>query len=221
MTTIGLNPLAKLWLGCTAVAAVWVSRSLSTLCVEAGVVAVLLVWTQGQKRAGIRTIGPMAAAAAVVGVIFFDPATALLLALRVFNLLGVCLFAFSRIRPEEIGAALTQLRLPSGLVFMLTASLRYVPLMHRRIRSIRDAQQARGIDLRWRLKNAGNWMAFLAPLLVQSFLLADDLALALESRGFSRKNRSVRRRTRLTPRDGALMAAAVLALAVLACWEIG
>jgi energy-coupling factor transport system permease protein len=157
----------------------------------------------------------------VVGLLFFDPETALMLGLRTFNLLGGSLIAFSVVSPEEMGAALRQLRLPQGFVFMLTAGLRYVPLMEHRIRSIRDAQQSRGIDLRFRLKNARNWMAFLAPLLVQCFLLADELALAMESRGFSRPGRTCRRQVGLTRRDGLVMAAALGLLAALAYWERG
>jgi energy-coupling factor transport system permease protein len=129
--------------------------------------------------------------------------------------------AFGVISPEEMGAALRQLRLPHGLVFMLTAGLRYVPLMENKIRSIRDAQQARGIDLRFRLKNVRNWMTFLAPLLVQSFRLADELAMAMESRGFSRPGRTCRHQAKLTRRDGVVMAAALGLLAALAYWERG
>jgi energy-coupling factor transport system permease protein len=204
-----------------AITAVWVSRSMTALGFQAAILAALLWRLQRRQGRSFSLIWPMTAIVAIVGLLFFDIETALYLTLRVFNLLGVSLIAFRFIAPEEIGAVMTQLRLPRGLVFMLTAGLRYVPLIENKIRAIRDAQQARGIDLRPRLKNARNWIAFLAPLLVQSFLLADELAVALESRGFSRRNRTARRRSRLTLRDGALMAGTLMALLALAYWERG
>jgi energy-coupling factor transport system permease protein len=216
-----LNPLTKLWLGCMAIAAVWVCRSVPVLGLQAAILTVLLLRPRRRQGRHFSLIWPMTVMVAVAGLLFFDIETAFFLTLRVFNLLAVSLTAFSFISPEEIGAAMMQLRLPVGLVFMLTAGLRYVPLMENKIRSIRDAQQSRGIDLRPRLKNAGNWMAFLTPLLVQSFLLADELAVALESRGFARRNRSVRRQSRLTLRDGAFMVGALIALLALAYWERG
>ena len=221
MASDPLSPLAKLSLGCMAVAAVWVCRSVPVLGLQAAILTVMLFRLRRRQGRHFGLIWPMTVMVAVVGLLFFDIETAFFLTLRVFDLLGVSLIAFRFISPEEIGAAMTRLRLPVGLVFMLTAGLRYVPLMENKIRSIRDAQQARGIDLRPRLKNARNWMAFLAPLLVQSFLLADELAVALESRGFSRRNRSLRRRSRLTLRDGAFMAGALIGLLALAYWERG
>ncbi len=216
-----LSPLAKLWLGAMAVAAVWVCRSTPVLGLQAAILTALLFRPQRRQRRHFRLIWPMTVMVAVVGFLFFDTETAFFLTLRIFNLLAVSLIAFRFISPEEIGAAMTQLRLPRALVFMLTAGLRYVPLLENKIRSIRDAQQSRGIDLRPRLRNACNWMAFLAPLLVQSFLLADELAVALESRGFSRRNRSIRRQRRLTLRDGAFMAGALISLLALTYWERG
>jgi energy-coupling factor transport system permease protein len=104
---------------------------------------------------------------------------------------------------------------------MLTAGLRYVPLIEQKIRSIRNAQRARGIDLRPRLKDMGNWMALLLPLLVQSALLADELALAMEARGFSSTKRKSRPPAKLRVRDWAVMIAALCALALVVYWERG
>jgi energy-coupling factor transport system permease protein len=147
----------------------------------------------------------------LVGWGFFDVETAVRLALRLFCLLGASAACFAAVSPEETGAVLAALRVPRGPAFVLTAGLRYVPLVRARLQAIRDAQQARGIDLRPRVRNIGHWMALLLPLLVQSLLLADELALAMESRGFA----SPRRRPRPLPRPGARdWAVRVAALAV-------
>jgi energy-coupling factor transport system permease protein len=217
-----LSPVTKLALAVMAVAAVLASRSPGVLLAEAALVAAAVLLGPRVRRARYAgLIWPMTVMVGMVGLAFFDPETALVLGLRVFNLLGAALIAFSVVSPEDMGAALRQLSLPYGFVFMLTAGLRYVPLMENKIRSIRDAQQARGIDLRLRLKNLRNWAAILAPLLVQSFLLADELAMAMETRGFSRRNRTCRHQAKLTRRDGVVMAAALGILTALAFWERG
>jgi energy-coupling factor transport system permease protein len=219
---ITISPVAKLALAVMAVAAVLLSRSPGVLLWEAALIAAAgLLGSRGRWARYAGLIWPMSVMVAVVGLLFFGPETALVLGLRVFNLLGAALITFSAVSPEEMSAALRQLRLPQGFVFMLTAGLRYVPLMENKLRSIRDAQQARGIDLRFRLRNVPNWMAFLAPLLVQSLLLADELAIAMESRGFSRPGRTCRRRVRLTRWDALVVGTGLALLAALAHWESG
>jgi energy-coupling factor transport system ATP-binding protein len=217
-----LNPLTRLLLLAAGVGAVLASRSMVALAAEAAGVAILLLLSGRERRVrSLRLMGPMVGLVFVLGGVFFDLEMAAALALRVFSLLGIAAVCFASLRPEEVGAALAGLKVPPGPAFMLTAGLRYVPLIEKKIRSIRDAQQARGIDLRPRLKNIGHWMALLLPLLAQCFILADELALALEARGFSGKRRTPRRPARLQVRDGAVMAAALGALALLIYWESG
>jgi energy-coupling factor transporter ATP-binding protein EcfA2/energy-coupling factor transporter transmembrane protein EcfT len=216
-----LSPLTRLVLLFAGVSAVLASHSTGTLVAEAAGVAVLLLSSRERQVRSLRLMGPMVALVFVLGFVFFDLEGALSLALRVFSLLGISAVCFASLRPEEVGASLAELKIPPGPAFMLTAGLRYVPLIEQKIRSIRDAQQARGIDLRPKLANVGHWMALLLPLLVQCFLLADELALAMEARGFSDKRRTLRRPARLGFRDWAIMAAVFCALLLLIYWERG
>jgi energy-coupling factor transporter transmembrane protein EcfT len=55
----------------------------------------------------------------------------------------------------------------------------------------------------------------MAPLLIQAFQLADELAEAMESRGFGRPGRTFMREYRLRAVDWGLMVAAVGVLAVV------
>jgi energy-coupling factor transport system ATP-binding protein len=218
----GLSPLTRLALMCAGVAAVLATRSVPLLALQAAAVGLLLLRQDRRRRIGsLRLSGPMTALVFGLGLVFFDPATALALALRVFSLLGISAVCFAALPPEELGAALGLLNVPRGPAFMLAAGLRYVPLIEQKIRAIRDAQQARGIDLRPRLRNIANWLALLLPLLVQSFLLADELALAMEARGFSSRTRRPPRPARLQPKDWAVLAAALLGLGLLIGWESG
>ena len=208
-----LNPATRLMLLVVATGLVLATRSLSTLA--AGALAVLVLLAAGGAASlvqRLRLITPMAGLVLLIGWGFFDAPTGAALGLRVFCLLGASAACFATGSPEETGAALAALGIPRAPAFVLTAGLRYVPLVRARLQAIRDAQQARGIDLRPRVRNLGNWMALLLPLLVQSLLLADELALAMESRGFA----SIKRRPRPLPRPGAwdwVVRAAALAVA--------
>jgi energy-coupling factor transport system permease protein len=113
------------------------------------------------------------------------------------------------------------MKIPFGFVFMLTTAVRFVPLMQNKILCIREAQMSRGIDLRLKLKNAKNFMSMLGPLLLQSFILADELAVAMEVRGYSRKNRSFRKDYRLGFMDYIIMIASIGTLIMFIWWETG
>jgi energy-coupling factor transport system permease protein len=169
----------------------------------------------GKLNQSFRLMIPMVSLVFIMGVIFFDFKIAFLLSTRLFNLLTVAILFFRAITPEEMGDALRKIGIPFGFSFILTTGMRYVPLIEQKIRSIIDAQQARGIDLRPRFKNIKNFMALLMPLLVQAFLLSDELALALESRGFGSKQRSSRRQYHLSIIEIMMMAVSLALLAAL------
>ncbi len=111
--------------------------------------------------------------------------------------------------------------IPYEVVFILTTALRHVPLIGAKIRNIINAQQSRGIDLSTRLKNAVNLMALLMPLVVQSFLLSDEIVMAMETGGFGRKGRSSRRKYQLTFMDWGLITAGLIFLLMFFWWERG
>jgi len=217
------DPRTKLALGIMAVAAVLVTHRAGTLA--AGCAIVLLsvpLMGMGRKFIGsLRLIGPMLGLVFVMGLIFFDLKTALFLGVRLVSLMTVSFIFFQSVAPEEMGDAMGKLGMPFAFSFILTASLRYVPLIGRKTRGIIDAQQARGIDLKPRIRNISHFMALFMPLLVQAFILSDELALAMESRGFGCKNRTSRRTYHITPGEYALMAASLALLAALIWWENG
>jgi len=190
------DPRTKLALGLMAVAAVFIARDPEALLLEC--VALLITipllgltraWTQS-----LRFVLPMVALVFAVALFSFDLLIASVLSIRLFNLLNVSFVFFRTVSPEELGGALRKMGIPYGFAFLLTSSMRYVPLIGEKLRNIIDAQRSRGIDLRLRLKNVPNFMALLMPLLAQSFVLSDELAMAMESRGFGRKGRSSRTR---------------------------
>ena len=216
-----LDPRTRLALGLMAIAAVFVARKPEALLVEAIILLAALPLLGMGKEWGhsFRYFWPMLGLVFVIAFFSFNLQTAWLLAIRLFNLLTVSFVFFRTVSPEEMGAALQRLGVPYGFAFILTTAMRYVPLVRQKIRNIIDAQSSRGIDLRPRLRNVANFMALLMPLLAQSFVLSDELAVAMESRGFGRKGRSSRRQYGLTFLDYSLMVGALLLLVLFAFWE--
>ena len=218
-----LDPRTKLGLGLMAIAAVFIAKEPKTLLVESIILlAALPLLRMGKDLLhSLRYYWPMVGLVFIISFFSFDFRVALVLAVRLFNLLTVSFIFFRAVSPEETGDALQKIGVPYGLAFMLTTSMRYVPLIGQKIRHIIDAQSSRGIDLRLRLKNVGNFTALLMPLLAQSFVLADELALAMESRGFGRKGRSSRKHYRITFLEYALLLSALTLLVIFAWWERG
>ena len=217
------DPRTKLALGLMAIGAVFIAQAPETVLLEC-IALLVTIPLLGLTRAwahSLRFALPMVALVFAIALFSFDIRVALVLSVRLLNLLAVSFVFFRAVSPEEVGGALKKMGLPYGFVFILTTAMRYVPLIGQKIRNIIDAQRARGIDLRPRLKNVPNFMALLMPLLVQSFILSDELAMAMESRGFGRKGRSSRKQYRLTVWEYALMLASLTFLLCFAWWERG
>jgi len=127
---------------------------------------------------------------------------------------------FKSVYPEDLGNALVRSGLPFSMAFMISASLQFIPIMKRKAAAVMDAQRARGIPLRpgWRLIRY--YPAFLIPLLLQSFQLAEELAEAMEARGFGRPHRSFLKTYRLGGMDWGVLAAAAALLCALVYFKL-
>jgi energy-coupling factor transport system permease protein len=218
-----LDPRTKLVVGVMAVAAVFIAVKPLTLVIQCAIVLLSLPMMGMSKTLmrSFRLVVSMIALVFVVTFITFGFRVAGFLSLRLFTLLTVSYVFFQSINPEELGGALRKMGLPFGMAFILTAAMRYVPLIGQKLRQIMDAQSSRGIDLRFRIKNMLNFMALLLPLLVQSFILSDELAMAMEARGFGREKRSSHIEYRLNAADLILMSGGLILLVIYAWWERG
>lgn len=136
-----------------------------------------------------------------------------------FVLAAVIFFTATRI--EDFTYGLSRLGLPFVVSFTLSLAFRLTPLFMETGQAIVLAQKARGLDL-----DAGGPLArlrrhipIIVPVLISSLRRADQLAVALESKGFGRQGqRTVLAEYRLTWRDAVLPAVllAVIVLSVLA-----
>lgn len=139
----------------------------------------------------------------------FDLNTAMTAGLRLLTLMSVFFVFFRTTPPEDLGNALVKAGLPYEFGFIMSTALQFVPVISRKARNVIDAQRARGIPLEPGFAALRHYPALFAPLLVQSFELADDLAEAMEARGFGRPGRTFLREYRLRRRDWAVLIVAM------------
>ncbi|SMC27182.1 energy-coupling factor transport system permease protein [Desulfacinum hydrothermale DSM 13146] len=218
----GLDPRTRLLLGLVFTVTVLTTQTRPVLLMEAAALWSLLVVLRLVRSwsASLRLTLPMIALVFLVSILAFDAPTAVDLSVRLHNLFAASFVFFQVLTAEELAQALEAMRVPHVFVFMLTTALRYVPLMTQKIKNIRAAQTARGLDLRLRPRNIGHFTALVVPLLFQAFILADHLALAMESRGFSRrKGRTASRLGRFRLQDAGAALTALLLCALLLWWD--
>ena len=148
---------------------------------------------------------------------------ALLLALRILLLVSVAGLLTATTAPvaladgiEELLSPLRELRFPAHEVaIMMTIALRFIPTLHEEAQKITKAQAARGADLSGGglLGRVRAMLPVLVPLTVGAFRRADELAEAMESRGYrGGEGRTRYRELRFRARDSLGLAVAALIL---------
>ena len=114
---------------------------------------------------------------------------------------------------ERLLKPLAVFRFPAHeLAMMMTIALRFIPLLMEEVERIQKAQMARGADFTSGnlIVRARSMIPILVPLFVSAFRRADELAMAMESRGYhGGEGRTRMRELHLHRRD--LAAAAVMA----------
>jgi energy-coupling factor transport system permease protein len=217
-----LDPRAKLALTLSGAIVLFVAEDWKALLGMVISLALLLMGL-GLGLRWLRSLAALAVMASVVLVVSwlsFGWAIAALVTLRLAALVTLFFAFFQVTEPEDLGWALTRVGVPETFAFILAGAMRFVPVLSRKLADIRDAQQARGIDLRLGLRNWSNYVALLAPLLIQSFLLADQLALAMEARGFSCQGRSGYREYHMAWSDLLAVILALLLTAGVLGWRM-
>jgi len=115
---------------------------------------------------------------------------------------------------EDLLSPLKRLRFPAHEVaMMMTIALRFIPTLGEEAQKISRAQAARGADFTsgGLLARARALVPILVPLTIGAFRRADELAEAMESRGYRGGQGRVRyRELRFRPRDALALVLTVL-----------
>ncbi|MBR1443431.1 MAG: energy-coupling factor transporter transmembrane protein EcfT [Firmicutes bacterium] len=72
------------------------------------------------------------------------------------------------------------------IAMMISIAIRFIPTLTEELEKIKKAQSARGVDFESGnfMQRAKNFIPLLVPLFISSFRRADELAMAMESRGY-------------------------------------
>jgi len=218
--TLHLDPRTKLGLTALYALLIIASGAPSWLLAELGllVLAILAVGEGRQYLSWLRLVAVMTAAWFLISLLAFDLFVAVTAGLRLVALTSTFFLFFRTTAPEDLGNALVQAGLPYVFAFVLTTSLQFVPVISRKAQHIFDAQRSRGIPLEPGLGALRHYPALMAPLLIQAFQLADELAEAMESRGFGSPHRTFATAYRLQCQDYGLLLLAVVSLVAVGYW---
>ena len=120
---------------------------------------------------------------------------------------------------ESLFKPLTKVHFPAHeIAMMMSIALRFIPTLMDEANKIMRAQMARGADFESGnlIRRARARVPLLVPLFVGAFRRAEDLALAMEARGYhGGEGRTRMRQLKYTWRDGAAACAVALLLAAV------
>jgi energy-coupling factor transport system permease protein len=215
--SLALDPRTRLGLVAIYAGLVIATSQLPWLLLELGLILLLvLVAREAHSYARwLRVVGLMAITWFAITLWAFDASTAITATVRLLALTSAFFLLFRTTPPHDLGNALVKSGLPYEVAFVLSTSLQFVPVISRKAQNTLDAQRARGIPLEPGLRALRHYPALMAPLLVQSFELAEELAEAMESRGFGRPGRTFAREYRMRPLDWLALAGGTAALAAI------
>ena len=226
-----LDPRTRLGLAVTGAVLIVCSARAEWLLAELALLvgAVLLV---GEGAAYLRWLRWVTATALVwfaISLLAFDLSTAVGASLRLAALASVFFLLFRTTAAEELGNALVKAGLPYPVAFVFGASLQFVPVLRRKAQNVIDAQRSRGIPLEPGLAALRPYgprsglpiLSLLVPLLLQAFQLADELAEAMEARGFGRPGRTFMQEYRMRAVDWIVLVGSIALAAWLIGWVVG
>lgn len=153
------------------------------------------------------------------------PRFALGMATKLVVILGAGILFLSVTRIEELAYALSRLGVPYKLGFTMSLAFRLVPVFLDAASTVVQAQRCRGLDF----DHGGPWtrlrryIPVIVPVFMGALRRADNMAMALEARGFqSTRRRTVLQRYRFGAADTlALVAVIGLAITYVALWWAG
>ncbi|WP_373499655.1 energy-coupling factor transporter transmembrane protein EcfT [Desulfococcus sp.] len=213
-----LDPRTKLITTLLAAAFVGISDPLFLVAAELGLLLAMIA-ALGFFRAYVRWLALVVPMALFFGGVTAWSVTAdagILAGAKLLTLTTAAFIFFSATVPEDLGNALVKAGLPYPAAFVMSTALQFVPVIGRKARDVLDAQRSRGIPVEPGWSALKHYPAFFIPLLLQSFQLAEELAEAMEARGFGRPGRSFLAAYRLTLVDWAVLAASGASLGALA-----
>ncbi len=107
--------------------------------------------------------------------------------LRLLLMASAFSVVFMTLNPDELSVIFSKVRFPLDLGFIFSSSLRFIPTLTRETEMIIFAQRARALELDSGniFKRVKNYIPILVPIIVCAIRRSQQLAEALETRGFN------------------------------------
>ncbi|MCC7571920.1 MAG: energy-coupling factor transporter transmembrane protein EcfT [Candidatus Methanofastidiosum sp.] len=133
---------------------------------------------------------------------------------RIFAIITGTFLLLMTTLQRDLVLGLMKFKVPYEYCLTLAISLRYVPTLAGITYTIMDAQRSRGLELDKGpiFKRIRNYIPIITPLIIGSIRMAEELAIAIESRGFGYGERTFLNEISLKKRDYITMAFSILIL---------
>jgi len=215
-----LDPRAKLCLYCVGIAAALITNAPVFLLVFFVAALLVVVAVRGLRRwlTALRLLAPMLVLLGLFSAIGGSPADAVAPVLKLLLLGTISSTFFAATTVDELGDALTLMRVPPGVAFVLVGGLRYAPAMRESWAALGDARRARGADPPRGIRALAEYARMLTPAIVRALRTADEMAEAMESRGFGTPGATIMETYRLRTLDWLVIAGSLVALGVYVVW---
>ena len=131
--------------------------------------------------------------------------TGLATGLRMLFVAGVFPVFLGTTQPRDIVTTLVEdLKIPYDYAFMFTSALRFVPILLEEIDTIGQAQSARGFEVGGRgpVARLRAYGPIVVPLVLSSLARAENMAVAMETRGYGSGPRTYYYSTQMQMGDG-------------------
>lgn len=112
--------------------------------------------------------------------------------IKYFTVIPVALMFIVTTNPSEFAASLNKLGVKYSIGYSVAIALRYIPDVQKDFQEIKQAQEARGIDMSKNVslpKRIKSMMAILFPLIFSSLERIDVISNAMELRGFGKNKK--------------------------------
>ncbi|MEW6750469.1 MAG: energy-coupling factor transporter transmembrane component T [Candidatus Latescibacterota bacterium] len=143
-------------------------------------------------------------------------------ALKIDGMILSGLVFLSTTRSEEIVLGLIGLRVPYRAAFAFSLGIRMVPTILGTAATVAQAQRSRGLDLDGGpLRRLRTYVPLLVPILLNTLRSTDQLARALEARGFgARSRRTSYLEIGMHARDAVALLLGAVVLAAFVVWRL-
>lgn len=215
-----LDPRAKLCLYLTGIAAALVTNAPVSLLVFFVVALLVVGGVRGLRRwlAALRLLAPMLVLLGLFSAIGGSPTDAFAPVLKLLLLGTISSAFFAAVTVDELGDALTLMRVPPGVAFVLVGGLRYAPAMRESWAALGDARRARGAEPPRGIRALAEHARMLTPAVVRALRTADAMAEAMESRGFGTPGATFMETYRLRTLDWFVIVNSIVALVCYLDW---